>query len=122
MVRAPHPHPSLAFSTPHLLFLVPLPIHNVARSDLFLFFFFFFITLEPAIEWYKSLYALNASPPRGLTIGTRLLSQTATITRRGSEGSSQIKLEASRHEYLEPSSAAHLEASTGRADRRLLAV
>ena len=26
--------------------------------------FFFFITLEPRVEWYTSLWALNTSPPR----------------------------------------------------------
>ena len=27
-------------------------------------FFFFFITLKPRVKWYKSLWALNTSPPR----------------------------------------------------------
>ena len=30
----------------------------------FFFFFFFFNTLMPRVEWYKSLCALNTSPPR----------------------------------------------------------
>ena len=30
----------------------------------FFFFFFFFITLEPRVEWYTGLCALNTSPPR----------------------------------------------------------
>ena len=38
----------------------------------FFFFFFFFMTLEPRVEWYKSLCDLNTSPPRNRCF-TRML-------------------------------------------------
>ena len=34
-------------------------------------FFFFFITLEPRVEWYNNLWALNTSPPRSSVWCTR---------------------------------------------------
>jgi len=41
-------------------------VHETTQFQVvhFFFFFFFFITLKPRIEWYKSLWALNTSPPR----------------------------------------------------------
>ena len=41
-------------------------VRSTAGSNVALMrrFFFFFIPLKPRVEWYKSLWALNTSPPR----------------------------------------------------------
>ena len=70
-------------------------------------FFFFFITLEPRVERYKSLWALNTSPPRK-EISRQLLGDVIrdvissgqvfimdTISHRNLELPSQIRLVAS---------------------------
>ena len=40
---------------------------NVTVAGRHFFFFFFIITLEPRVEWYNNLWALNTSPPQGVT-------------------------------------------------------
>jgi len=41
-----------------------LAARDICRSQVVYFFFFFYITLEPRVEGYTSLCALNTSPPR----------------------------------------------------------